>query len=57
MPARVEPLSWHADLLYTQLVEQHPESSRNQDHALHPGVRGQLWWCRTQSPSEIIEHR
>lgn len=57
MPAWIERLSGCADLSHSELVELRRESSRNQEQALHPGVRGQLWWCCSQSPSKIIEHR
>src|ERR1700732_5299088 len=57
MPARIELLSGFADLSHAQLVEQRRDSSRNQQQALHPGVRGQLWWSGSQRTSKIIEYR
>src|SRR6266487_3908727 len=57
MPARIKRLSGCADLSHAQLVEQRRESSRNQEQALHPWMRGQLWWSGFQRSSKIIEHR
>jgi len=53
----IEWLSGCANPLHTELLEQRREPSRNQDQALHPGMRSQLWWNCSQCPPKLFKHR